>query len=202
MTELNKLLIGKEVTPNEFYIIECLNDEVNSKLVNNHLELRKLKVGGYILNGHLTEKALDLIKSVSSLSIASNVKAKKKSKETPELVLGESYASDINKYNQIYPNRKLDTGKQARSHIKNIISGFMWFFKTYDYTWKEIYKATAMYVEERRRKDYTYMQNSQYFIRKQNTDKTWNSSLADYCMSIRDNGGSAPSEFVFKEKIF
>jgi hypothetical protein len=31
---------------------------------------------------------------------------------------------------------------------------------------------------------YNYMRNAQYFIRKQNTDKTWDSNLATYCDMI------------------
>lgn len=200
MNKLNEMLIEEGITPNEFYIIECLNDNINSKLVNNHLELRKLKTGGYIEGANLTDKAFELIDK--SKSISSVIAKKKRKKEEPEEYLGKDYKTDVNKYNQIFPNRKLNTGKQARSHIKNISPGFVWFFKEYDYTWEEIYKATAVYVEERRRANYDFMQNSQYFVRKQNPDKTWNSSLADFCMSIRDNGGDAPSEFIFVEKTF
>ena len=55
------------------------------------------------------------------------------------------------------------------------------FLKTFDYNWETVIKATAMYVDEYETSNYLYMQTSQYFIRKQAADKSWNSTLSDYC---------------------
>ena len=42
--------------------------------------------------------------------------------------------------------------------------------------------------------------NSQYFIRKQSVDKTWESSLADWCLMIED--GIDEQDTHFKDKVF
>jgi CMP-N-acetylneuraminic acid synthetase len=47
-----------------------------------------------------------------------------------------------------------------------------------------IFKATKKYIYDYSLKNYEYMRTSQYFIRKQNTDKTYDSELADYCNMI------------------
>ena len=56
-----------------------------------------------------------------------------------------------------------------------------------------------MYVNEYQRNNYMYMQNSQYFISKQDKHKVKTSKLADYCDMIRD-GISIESDH-FKEKV-
>ena len=56
-----------------------------------------------------------------------------------------------------------------------------------------------MYVNEYRDKQYMYMQNSQYFISKQDKHKVKTSKLADYCDMIKD--GVTTEEDYFKEKV-
>ena len=71
-----------------------------------------------------------------------------------------------------------------KQNEKTLENAFRWFFETYDFTWDIIFKATKKYVNEYSIKQYEYMRTSQYFIRKQNTDKTYDSELADYCNMI------------------
>ena len=56
-----------------------------------------------------------------------------------------------------------------------------------------------MYVNEYQKNNYMYMQNSQYFISKQDKHKVKTSKLADYCDMIRD--GIVNEEDHFKEKV-
>jgi len=44
------------------------------------------------------------------------------------------------------------------------------------------------------------MRTSQYFIRKQGSDKTYDSELANYCDMLL-NGSEDPSQTHFKEKV-
>jgi hypothetical protein len=44
------------------------------------------------------------------------------------------------------------------------------------------------------------MQTSQYFIRKQSSDKTWNSTLADYC-EIIESGEDIIDNSHFSENV-
>jgi hypothetical protein len=61
-------------------------------------------------------------------------------------------------------------------------------------------KATAAYVDEYERKNYMYMQTSQYFIRKQQSDKTWGSELANMCAVI-ESGDSLNDKNYFSENV-
>ena len=45
-----------------------------------------------------------------------------------------------------------------------------------------------------------FTRNSQYFIRKQAIDKTWESSLANWCLIIED--GLDETVNPFQEKVF
>jgi len=62
-----------------------------------------------------------------------------------------------------------------------------------------VLKATEKYVDEYSMNRYNYMRNSQYFVRKQNTDKTWDSTLATYCDMIEADDYEEPN--YFKEHI-
>jgi len=124
---------------------------------------------------------------------------KKAKKKTNESLLGLNSSNNINTYNEIFPNKKLSSGKYARVNEKTLENAFRWFFETYDFTWDIIFKATKKYVNEYSIKQYEYMRTSQYFIRKQNTDKTWDSDLATYCDLITN--GEDEITVYFKEII-
>ena len=84
--------------------------------------------------------------------------------------------------------------------MKTLENGFRWFFDNYEYSWEIILSATRKYVYDFEMKNYEYMRTSQYFIRKQNTDKSWDSDLATYCDMIL-NGEDEYEENYFKDKI-
>lgn len=92
-------------------------------------------------------------------------------------------------YNDIFPKAKIPTsGKAARSSPRELMDSFRWFLlNNPQYSWDVILKATTKYVEQKRPDDWRYMRTSQYFIRKQNSDKTWISDLANYCQQIVDD---------------
>ena len=123
-------------------------------------------------------------------------KAKKK---TSIQLMGKSFVDNINVYREIFPNKKLPSGKPARVNVKMLSESFRWFFETYDSTWNQIFEATRMYVNEYRDQEYMYMQTSQYFICKQDKHKVKSSTLADYCDMIKD--GIDTEENHFKETV-
>jgi hypothetical protein len=125
----------------------------------------------------LTDKAKVICATLDSYFI----KAKKK---TDIQLMGKDFVEKINTYRNIFPAKKLPSGKPARNNVKALGEAFRWFFETYDHTWDEIHKATSMYVNEYRDKDYMYMQTSQYFICKQDKHRVKHSTLADYCDMI------------------
>jgi len=124
------------------------------------------------------------------------IKAKKK---TDIQLMGKDFAEQINIYREVFPNKKLPSGKPARVNVKMLSESFRWFFETYDYDWANVIKATKMYVNEYRDAEYMYMQTSQYFICKHDKHRVNSSTLADYCDMIRD--GIDTEEKTFKEKV-
>ena len=77
---------------------------------------------------------------------------------------------------------------------------FKWFFENHEYSWDIIFKATNNYLNKEEESNYKYTRTSQYFIKKQdNTDKSVNSELANFCQLMLD--GDDSSSFVFSEKV-
>ena len=101
-------------------------------------------------------------------------------------ILGLNYNLKIKQYRELFPKGKLPSGVPARNNVKTLTDSFKWFFQTYDYSWDTIIKATTMYVNEYSKDEYLYMQNSKYFIKKQDKHKGTQSGLADYCDFILD----------------
>ena len=94
----------------------------------------------------------------------------------------------------------LPSGKAARSDKKNVETALRWFMENYEYSWNTILNAAKLYVAEFELKNYLYMQTSQYFIRKQNSDKTWASELANVCARV-DAGDIRQQGNYFSEKV-
>ena len=124
------------------------------------------------------------------------LKAKKK---TNIQLMGKDFLEKISSYREIFPAKKLPSGKPARNNVKTLNESFRWFFETYDYDWDTIIDATRMYVNEYRANDYMYMQTSQYFISKQDKHRVKHSALADYCDMVID--GVDTEDDHFKEKV-
>ena len=124
------------------------------------------------------------------------IKAKKK---TDIQLMGKNFVDKINTYREIFPAKKLPSGKPARNNVKALGEAFRWLFQTYEYTWDEVLKATRMYVNEYRDAEYLYMQTSQYFICKQDKHRVKHSTLADYCDMIRE--GISTEDDHFKENV-
>jgi hypothetical protein len=124
------------------------------------------------------------------------IKAKKK---TDIELMGKNFVDKINNYREIFPAKKLPSGKPARNNVKALGESFRWFFETYDHSWEDLIKATRMYVNEYRDADYLYMQTSQYFICKQDKNRVKHSTLADYCDMVLE--GVSSEDEHFKENV-
>lgn len=195
MKEMFNILIRHNLTPNQFYYLWSIKESVTTPKINNSLEHRVLKRQGWIDdNNKLTDKSFQILKNIEGFF-------KAKVKKTSDQILGNNYDAMLEKYNNLFPKRRLPSGKSARSAKGNLEPAFRWFFQNYNYDWETILKATAMYLDERELANWNFTQNSQYFVRKQNTDKTWASSLADFCMQIED-GLDTDNKNHFSEKVF
>ena len=179
MEEIFNKLIEMELKPNSFYVLHCIkNNTKPHNFVSSSLAVTKLKQDGWLdENLQLTSKSIIFTTEIDGYF-------KKAKKKTTKDLLGDNFTNNIKIYVEIFPNRKLSSGKYARVNPKNLENSFRWFFENYDYDWDMIFKATKKYIYDYSLKNYEYMRTSQYFIRKQNTDKTYDSELADYCNMI------------------
>lgn len=195
MNEIFNKLIKEKLTPNSLYVLHCIKEKisVSKSLANDNLEVHRLLVDGWLTDKlELSSKSIIFMEEINSYF-------RKSKKRTSKDIMGEDFDICIKAYNEIFPAKKLGSGKYARTTVKNLEAGFRWFFQNYTYDWKVIYEATKKYVEEYKVKNYEYMRTSQYFIRKQNSDKSFESDLATYCDIIQD--GSPNEEDIFREKI-
>lgn len=194
MIDIFSRLLKEGLTPNSFYVLYCIKEKlVVAKFVNKAIECKKLQSEEWLNeNLELTHKSHIFITEIDSFF-------RKTKKKTSKDLLGNEFLDKIEEYNKIFPNKKLSSGKYARVNPKTLENAFRWFFENYDYDWDIIMRATLKYVDEYSVRRYEYMRTSQYFIRKQNTDKTWDSDLATYCELIKD--GEDEIVDYFKERI-
>ena len=195
MNEIFNKLIKEKLTPNSLYVLHCIKEKisVSKSLANSDLEVHRLLSDGWLNdNLQLSSKSLIFMEELNSYF-------RKSKKKTSKDLMGSMYDVNIKLYNSLFPTKKLGSGKYARTNVKTLEASFRWFFDTFDYDWHTILEATKKYVEEYKMKNYEYMRTSQYFIRKQNTDKSFESDLATYCDML--NEGSSNEEDIFREKI-
>ena len=194
MIEIFNKLIREGLTPNSFYVLYCIKEKiVVGTFVNKELECKRLQSDEWLSDSlEITSKSLIFITEIEGYF-------RKTKKKTAVDLLGKNFIDNIKNYNEIFPNKKLSSGKYARVNPKTLENAFRWFFENYDYSWDTIISATKKYVDEYSVRRYEYMRTSQYFIRKQNTDKTWDSDLATYCELI--NNGEDELIDYFKERV-
>ena len=194
MTEIFIKLIKEGLTPNTFYVLYCIKEKITvSNFVNKAIECKKLQSDAWIdKNLQLTSKSIIFIAEIDGYF-------RKSKKKTNIDLLGNDFIENIKNYNDIFPNKKLSSGKYARVNTKSLENAFRWFFENYDYSWDTILQATFKYVSEYSVQRYEYMRTSQYFVRKQSTDKTWDSDLATYCEIV--NSGDDEVVTYFKDIV-
>ena len=195
MNDIFNKLIKEKLTPNSLYVLHCIKEKISTSdsLVNSSLEVHRLTADDWLTEDlQLTSKSIIFMEEINSYF-------RKSKKKTSKDIMGSDFDVCIKAYNELFPAKKLGSGKYARTNIKNLETGFRWFFSTYEYDWKTIIEATKKYVQEYEMKNYEYMRTSQYFIRKQNPDKSFESDLATYCDMIQDGGSNEDN--IFREKI-
>ena len=195
MNEIFNKLVKEKLTPNSLYVLHCIKEKisVSKSLANSDLEIHKLLTDDWLNDKlQLTSKSIIFMEELNSYF-------RKSKKKTSKDLMGDNFDNKIKLYNSLFPAKKLGSGKYARTNVKNLETSFRWFFDTYDYDWHTILLATKKYIEEYKMKNYEYMRTSQYFIRKQNTDKSFESDLATYCDML--NEVDSNEEDIFREKI-
>jgi hypothetical protein len=180
MTEIFNRLIQENITPNAYYILCCIKEKIVPKsFVNKELECKRLQSDQWLTEDlQLTSKSIIFTEEIGGFF-------KRTKKKVSKDLMGADFVQNIQDYVIIFPNRKLSSGKYARTNPKNLESAFKWFFETYDYSWELILEATEKYVRDYELRNFDYMRTSQYFVRKQNIDKSFESELANYCELIK-----------------
>jgi hypothetical protein len=194
MDEIFKRLVEENISPNTYYVLHCIKEKiVPSAFVNKEIESKRLQSDAWLDESlQLTSKSLIFTEEINGYF-------KRTKKKAAKDLMGKDFLSNIKEYVEIFPNRKLSSGKYARVNAKNLEAPFKWFFENYDYGWEIILQATHRYVNEYEIRDYEFMRTAQYFIRKQNIDKSFESDLATYCELVLNN---PDDEIVyFKERI-
>ena len=196
--QIFNLISIQNLTPNQFYLLYCIRENVQSIGLNLHQELRALLNDGFIHQDQaekitITEKGFLLLSEVESYF-------KVQKKKTSTAVLGPDFTEKLLQYNEMFPKIKLPSGKLARAAERNLETNFKWFFENYKYSWEIVLKATAAYVDEYERRNWNFMRTSMYFIKKQEKDHSITSDLADYCAMIQ-SGGSVDAPNHFSDKV-
>lgn len=190
------LITIQGLTPNQFYTLCCIKESISPSLIHLNQELIRLEIDKWVAKDtdyfKLTPKADQLVSQIASYFKVQN-------KKTTIQVMGTDYGNKIEEYLLTFPKIKLPSGKAARTDKKNVEVAFKWFFENYNYSWETILQAVFNYVTDYETRSYKYMQTSQYFIRKQNSDKTWASELANWCATVES--GEMTEDQSFKEKV-
>ncbi len=192
MWELFQKIQKYSITPNQCMILFAFDKGI-TPLTCEAVDMLALFEEGYITNERaITPQGRKVIVTLDNYFTVNK-------KKTNKQLLGKSGSLNIDQYRSIFPKGKLPSGVPARNNVKILTENFRWFFAEYNYSWDEVIKATKMYVNEYQKKNYLYMQNSQYFISKQDKHKVKTSKLADYCDMIRD--GISTEDDHFQEKV-
>jgi len=177
-------LMRNGVSPNQIYVLDCLRHKLKpTSIVDEFIEIRKCRDLGLITEeGVITPEGLSLLDEFENYL----VKTKKKVETS---VLGDNFLNNIKTYIEMFPQKKLPSGKYARQPMKDIKDAFIWFFRNYpEYTWTDVLDATHYYIYMAKEKNYLYMMDSLHFISKtDNMTKKIRSSLAGVCLEVKDN---------------
>jgi len=196
MKEVFNKLLENSISPNAYYVLFCISNNIVPKHnVCKELEVKRLQIGEWLTDKNiLTPKSIMLLKEIEAFFKASK-------KKTSKVLLGDNFEQKIGEYSDIFPKFKLPSGKYARSNKKNLENNFRWFFDVHDYDWETVLLATEKYVMEFQLTGYKYMRTSQYFIRKMAVDKTYDSELATYCDVVINGDEDYDSSNHFSENV-
>lgn len=174
--------IASKVSPNGYYLLECIHKGIEPVRINIHAEMRILQVDGYLKGKTLTDKAIELIAHYSGKYVVEGTKLSKRKE------LDGADVEMIKKYVEMFPKVATPTKRRLRSSVNNLERKFRLFFTEYKYDWDTVLKATKKYVSSFDPTELTYIKNSEYFILK---DKY--SLLANYCEDVMDGTPDEPN---------
>jgi len=183
MKEFYDYLVKQKLSPNGFYVLHsAFNGYTHSNFINVRSEQYRLALCDYMKEIEGIYVLTTLGKGVlrNGQKILEKAPAKKK-------VPFEDWEENIVRYNEYFPKGKRpDSTNAYRTNPKELYERFIWFFNEYpDYTWELVFQAIEQYTNSfRESSDYTYMQGSKYFIKKEDKNRQVTSSLGTICWNI------------------
>lgn len=191
MRELFSYLVVNKISPNGLFTLHTLHNKYSfDNYINISTELYRLSLSGHVKkdvsSGEYVITSLGLEVLNQSEKLVSSIKKTTKKKLN---ISFEEWQENILAYNTLFPKGKKEgTHISYRTSPKELYDRFIWFFAEYpEYTWELVLQATKSYVEAFETSgDYTYMQTSKYFIKKEDKLKTISSTLASVCYNIQE----------------
>jgi len=126
------------------------------------------------------EKPTDIMLRKSGEDLFSKYYTKKEKKKNTDV------HTWIELWRNIFPKGSNQGGYYYRGNKLEALKKMTKFVSVYDFTKKEIFKATKNYVDKFALRSYMYMQQAHYFIEKKDSG----SSLASECENVRENKDS------------
>lgn len=124
---------------------------------------------------------------VNAIELYTNVKENRKKTPTVSVEVLANFKVAAEIFNNIFPAIKSpSTQRYARDPEKEVMEALLWFVENYSFDMDTIMSAADKYIREREVDNWSFLQSSKYFIRKQQKDKTWTSNLANFCQQISD----------------
>ena len=180
-------LAANSVSPNGLYVLNAMHEKFyHHKYVNLITEQYRLELSGHLKKNdvgkyELTNKGLMLIRDSQKFLKSSRTSKKK--------VPFEEWKDNIQAFNEMFPKgRRPGSSVGYRTPPKELYSRFAWFFEEYpEYDWDMVLNATEKYVKVfDENNDYTYLQSSKYFIKKDDRNKNTTSTLGSICFMITE----------------
>jgi hypothetical protein len=190
MKEFYEFLFKNELTPNAHYVLYCILYNIPITGISYTSEQYKLSLAGFLTEHRSAEKGLYYTITPKAIHVVHesevyicNIKNIKKINK----VAFQDWEEKIKQYNELFPRgKKAGSSTSFRTTPKELYEKFKWFFQEYpEYNWDLVLEATAKYVATfEDSNDYTYMQTSKYFIKKDDKNKVTTSTLSTHCYNI------------------
>jgi hypothetical protein len=188
MKELFTYLMANKITPNGLFALWTISEKVGYlNYINIVIELSKLERLNLITKIQCENNTCTYnITSKGRIILITAAKHMASAKKTNKVTMQE-WESYIVTYNEMFPKGKKEGSAVGfRTNPKELLEKFSWFFEEYpEYSWENVLAATKSYTKEFEDKnDYTYMQTSKYFIKKEDKNRVVTSTLAQICYNI------------------
>ena len=199
MKDFYNFLSENNISPNGLYVLYCMENAYPLENVSFLHEQYKLSLHGFCKEEYsedfgvyydITKKAQQLLHDAEVYICNMPVKTKVNKTNFAD------WEKNIQSYNELFPKgKKSGSTVSFRTNPKELYEKFKWFFANYpEYTWEDVLNATEKYVKDFEEScDYTYMQTSKYFIKKDDKSRVTTSTLATMIYNMQEGNDDVVS---------